>query len=346
MAVIVGSARSDERGKATGGKAGDQKNGREVSTQEWYAHGKGWRVLRCIIPEARPYIAEGMQKACDNNAIGYDQYQRLTLHENVKPFNFDPAKTTKAVETDCSALARDCILYALRKIGRNTDIANFITSNEASVLLATGLFEELKGDKYTEDDDFLMAGDLLVTRSKGHTVVCITSGSKAGIKPEETKRVLGSRILRNGMKGSDVVELQELLIKLADYTGNEDFEVGHWGADGDFGDNTEMAVRAFQKAYKCAVDGEVGPETLAALNEAFNAQGDEGENVPDAMKVRIEGGQCYVRSAPNTGGKILGVAKKNSVHSYQGVKSENGWLLIEFEKQNGWVSGKYGRLEG
>ena len=46
MAVKVGSARIDENGKIHGGRAGDQ-NGKEVSTQSWYKHKKGWRVLRC-----------------------------------------------------------------------------------------------------------------------------------------------------------------------------------------------------------------------------------------------------------------------------------------------------------
>ena len=35
MAVLIGSARIDENGRAHGGKAGDQ-NGKEVSTQNWY----------------------------------------------------------------------------------------------------------------------------------------------------------------------------------------------------------------------------------------------------------------------------------------------------------------------
>lgn len=339
MAVLVGSARSDERGRATGGKAGDQKGGREVSTQSWYRNeSKGWRVLRCNIPEMRPLIADAMRKACDNNQIGYDQYQRLTLHDNVKPFNFDPSKTTKAVETDCSALVRDCVLYALRKTGRNQDIPNFITSNEASVLLATGLFEELKGSKYTDDDDFLMAGDILVTRTKGHTVVCLTSGSRAGDTTPEVPKILGSRILKNGMKGDDVKELQGLLLELG-------YDLGIYRDDGDFGDATEMAVRKFQKEHDCDVDGQVGPETLAALNAVFNAQGDPGEVIPGATKVRIQGGQCYVRSAPNTSGKILGVVKNGTVLVYQGQTSENGWHLVIFDNQNGWVSGKYGKLE-
>ena len=139
-------------------------------------------------------------------------------------------------------------------------------------------------------------------------------------------------------EGDDVKELQRMLIQL-------DYDLGKWGADGDFGDATEMAVRKFQKEHDCDVDGQVGPETLAALNAVFNAQGDEGETVPDAKKVRIDGGQCYVRSAPNTSGKILGVAKEGTVLVYQGQTSVNGWHLVIFENQNGWVSGKYGKLE-
>ena len=49
MAVKVGSARIDENGKAHGGKAGDQ-TGKEVSTQNWYLHSKGWRVFRAKNP--------------------------------------------------------------------------------------------------------------------------------------------------------------------------------------------------------------------------------------------------------------------------------------------------------
>lgn len=49
--VQIGSARLNESGKTTGGKAGDQ-TAREVSTQAWYMHIKGWivrgqRIRRC-----------------------------------------------------------------------------------------------------------------------------------------------------------------------------------------------------------------------------------------------------------------------------------------------------------
>jgi peptidoglycan hydrolase-like protein with peptidoglycan-binding domain len=43
------------------------------------------------------------------------------------------------------------------------------------------------------------------------------------------------------------------------------YSCGPDGADGDFGKNTEKAVRAYQKATGKVVDGTAGPETLGSL---------------------------------------------------------------------------------
>ena len=40
---------------------------------------------------------------------------------------------------------------------------------------------------------------------------------------------------------------------------------GPWGADGDFGNGTEKAVKDFQRRHNLTIDGVVGPETGAAL---------------------------------------------------------------------------------
>lgn len=144
------------------------------------------------------------------------------------------------------------------------------------------------------------------------------------------------RILENGCEGDDVKALQENLLELG-------YDLGKYGADGDFGDATEMAVRDFQKDHGCGVDGQVGPETRAAIEKALSAGGVK----PDAAKtVKITGGNCYVRAAPNTSGKILGVVKNGTTLPYGGQTAANGWLLVAYENQNGWVSGKYGKMEG
>lgn len=169
MAVLIGSARSSY-GNTT---PGDQNGGREVSTENWYLHSKGWVVLRAKDATAREKIAVAMERACDNNDIGYSQPTRLTLFENVKPFGFDPAKTTKKVNTDCSALVRVCVHYA------GITVDNFITSNEASKLMATGAFEKFTDDAHCKSSDHLLRGDILVTKTKGHTVVVLSDGAKA-----------------------------------------------------------------------------------------------------------------------------------------------------------------------
>lgn len=326
MAVKIGSARADERGSITGGKAGDQKSGREVSTQNWYKHGKGWRVLRPISAEHAAAIAKCMQMACDNNQIGYDQYGRNSLYNDSKAYKFDVSKVTKATETDCSALVRVCCAYA------GFDPGNFNTSSEARTLLATGKFTELKGTKYTDSSNYLRAGDVLVTKTKGHTVVVITNGPNAdepiNLKPVVYK--LGDRILRNGSEGADVKELQSLLIQL-------DYDLGKWGADGDFGDATEIAVKEFQTKAKIDIDGEVGPQTIKALENAL-----EDVVIKNPKQVKIVNGNCYIRPEPNTSNKPLGTAKKNQIFNYGGETSENGWNRIEYETNKfGWVSGKY-----
>lgn len=157
MAVKIGSARSSF-GNTT---PGDQNGGKEVSTQDWYKHSKGWVVIRAKDPVVREKLAVAMEKACANDDIGYSQPTRLTLYNNIKDKGFDPSKTTKAVNTDCSALVRVCCKYA------GVEVDNFITSNETSMLIATGKFEKLTDSKYTTKSDYLCRGDILNTKTKG-----------------------------------------------------------------------------------------------------------------------------------------------------------------------------------
>ena len=324
MAVLIGSARSSY-GNTT---PGDQHSGLEVSTQNWYLHSKGWYVLRAKDASAREKISVAMEHACANNNIGYSQPTRNTLYANIKPYGFDPAKTTKKVNTDCSALVRVCVNYA------GINVGDFITSNEVSVIMATGAFDKFTDDAHCKSSDHLLRGDILVTRTKGHTVVVLSNGAKAGNVVISVDYELGNRILKNGMGGDDVKELQTCLIGL-------DYDCGIWGADGEFGDATEQAVERFQAANGCAVDGEVGPETLAALRAAMEAA---EAPVADARYVKIVNGNCYVRTAPNTSAQKLGVARRGDILDYQGVQSADGWNLVIYSGQNGWVSGKYSEM--
>ena len=191
MAVKVGSARIDENGKAYGGAAGDQ-TGKELSTQNWYRHKKGWRVFRPVSGTAALKIAGFVEDACANPLIGYDQWNRHTLYNAFWVVGFSLTKLKKKVECDCSSLVRTALAWA----GIMGIPESFRTGNMPSVLLGTGEFVELKGTKYTDQSAYLGAGDILVTKTSGHTVVVLTDGAKYEghvAAPKET--TLGDRLL-------------------------------------------------------------------------------------------------------------------------------------------------------
>ena len=152
---------------------------------------------------------------------------------------------------------------------------------------------------------------------------------------------LGSRVLKNGSEGQDVKEMQTGLIRLG-------YDLGKWGTDGEFGDCTEQAVIAFQRDQGMDGSGKFDEATLTAFSAALAALDKPAE---EPMKVVIEGGNCYIRSAPNTDGKKLGVAYAGEALTFGGaIDEETRWLLVQFVKKgevaptNGWVSPKYGRL--
>lgn len=61
--------------------------------------------------------------------------------------------------------------------------------------------------------------------------------------------------------------------------------------------------------------------------------------------VLVNNGNYYVRTAAIASAKSIGVAKKGTKLEYLG-KSENNWYNVKFEGQEGWISGKCGKVEG
>lgn len=330
MSVKVGSARIDENGNARGGKAGDQTKF-EVSTQNWYKHTKGWRVFRAKNKDVAYKIGEAMKMACENDNIGYDQNERNSLYTVASIFDFDISKVQTKCECDCSALVRVCCAYAgIRDIS-----SDFRTVNMPKKLLDTGYFVELKGSKYTDQDAYLGKGDILVTKTSGHTVVVLTNGNKYDSNVSFKDYEPGERIIALGCEGNDVKIMQEYLIELG-------YNCGKYGADGDFGKDTLTALKKFQTDNKLEPDGEYGPLSFAKMIALIE------KNKKDELTVSIINGNCYIRSKANIYGTKLGVAYKGSIYAYAGKTETNGWVSIYYneEKDIGWVSGKYSKING
>ena len=251
MAIMIGSARSDERGKFTGGQAGDQKQVSsihdaigEVSMQSFYVHSKGWYIFRPKSADIANKIAANMKIACNNPNIGYDQGNRL----GVITYGIN---TKVKTECDCSSLVRQCVKEASSK-----DPGNFTTANEATALEASGLFEPKKA--YTPSTT-LYTGDVLVTKTQGHTAI-VTDGVARDATISSTPK---SKVTSN-MKS-----IQSWL--------NTYYHTG-LTVDGTYGSKTKSAlVKAWQtEVGGLIVDGSFGPKSKEAASSHNVKKGSNG----------------------------------------------------------------------
>ena len=336
MSVKIGSARIDENGKAHGGAAGDQ-TGKEVSTQSWYAHTKGWVLLRAKSAEARERIARCMQAACDNKHVGYDQYQRDTLYNDAKQYGFDVSKVTKDVETDCSALVRVCVNYAGISVG------SFRTTNQASVLMATGAFEKFTDDAHTKKSANLLRGDILVTKTQGHTVVVLSDGSNAAKERAGDPGTDAAKpgVIAKGAEGADVAAMQKALAALG-------YDLGPYGIDGDFGEDTDAALREFQKKAGLDQTGIYDEKTREALMAAIDPKGtaDPGTDAaPEnpGKQVEVTGLNVNIRKGNGTQYGRIVILPYGTKLPYVAT-ADNGWFAVVVNEQVGWISGNFSKV--
>ena len=330
MSLIVGSARIDENGNLKNGKAGDQ-TGKEVSTQAYYTHKKGWYIFRPKSVAHANALATAMKQACDNNKIGYDQNERNGVITQLKKYG-SLDKIATATECDCSSLVRACIIQATGK-----DVGNITTANEASVLEASGLFEAKKS---VTGEGMLYNGDILVTKTKGHTVIVVSGRARSTATTSNTSTATKS-YLSKGDKGNGIKTMQTMLIACG-------YSCGSYGADGDFGSGSDKALRKFQGDYGLTVDGKYGSKSKAKLESVYNQK--KSSKSLGTYKVTAKSG-LYVRECAVTNYDIVPKnkltknaqehAKSNGALRYGTRVTVKEWKNGFARIPSGWVSGDY-----
>ena len=182
MSILIGHASGDERGRASGGAAGDQ-TGKEVCIRFWYA--SGWNiVLRPTNPKEAEAMAQACEVICKGNLVGYDQGQRNTLWDELEKVGWDPAKLKTKCETDCSAFMSVCAKAAgidIARVAMGGGLYNCpYTGNMRTLFMLTGHFQLLTDQKYLISDKYLLRGDVLV-RESGHTAMALGNGELSGM---------------------------------------------------------------------------------------------------------------------------------------------------------------------
>lgn len=148
------------------------------------------------------------------------------------------------------------------------------------------------------------------------------------IVPEPEK----PKTIKRGDKGDLVKKLQNLLMKIG-------YALPVYGADGDFGEETENAVKLFQQSEGLPVTGVVDQQCadviLARAEEGDDDDADTGETVRVFMQ-----GSWNIRNGAGTSYDIIGYAHYGDEFEYIATAT-NGWLSIRTQKgKTGWLSPK------
>lgn len=114
-------------------------------------------------------------------------------------------------------------------------------------------------DKVKEQDinaTCLKPGDILLNDNH-HVAIAVSGDASSNATPVK------KNYLEKGDSGSEVSTMQKMLIKVG-------YSCGAAGADGDFGSDTDSALRKFQKDNGLTVDGQYGTNSKAKLTALYN----------------------------------------------------------------------------
>lgn len=295
-------ASQDERGKISGGKAGDQTS-KEIKIGNIYNFGQT-AVYRCKDRGKALEIGAAAKAIALNNNFGYDQSQRTSGYTALKNAGWVVANVKTAVELDCSIMAGCAVNVAYKK---PLIYSSVYSGNIGAALVNTGLFEKLTASKYLGKSEFIQCGDIIVAPGK-HVIVAYTDGSKVNantvgsvvsgivkgnplikIGQQHAINFTGVKIATDGIAGSDTNKMKKRVLQHAinlDYKKN-------LVEDGIFGSASKSAlgshyVKKGEKQYMVTA-----AEILMYLN-GINPAGVElpgiyGNGLVDATKKKFGG---------------------------------------------------------
>lgn len=321
----ISNSGSDENGNLHSGKAGDQ-NGKEWRLRSWYK--RPWTcVLRHPDATVRRMIAEYGIDAALNDKIGYDQWQRYSYWNALTKSGYAPKNVKTSCEADCTAgvTANVKAIGKALNIPKLFNIAKDTRSGNMRKRFKAADFKVLTDKKYLSGPDYLLPGDILLYDNH-HAATNITRGKKAA-EPAQTQTAQG--VLKRGDKGAAVLSMQNALLKW-----NADC-LPKYGADADFGKETETALKAFQIGNELPVTGVLDAATKKALDAMFST-----------AKVRVTGATVNLRQMPSTSAPIIAVLTAGTELEYVSTSNPSGkpWHLVVYGGKQYWISGKYSEV--
>ena len=345
MSIMIGHASISEKGTTEGAK-GDS-TGKEVCTRSWYSKPWGYMAIHPD-PDVRERHARAIEQACSNNYIGYGQPDRNTLNTQAKAVGYDLSKIKTKCNCDCSSL-QNVAAVASGAPGVSYGSNGWTTSSMLSALKTAG-YKIITASAYLTSSAYCVRGAIYV-KAGSHTVCGLSNGSKAsqtlkkaGASGNVSSGAGESRILKRGMTGEDVRDMQQNLIAAG-------YGCGPDGADGDFGANTEAALKSFQADHGLEVDGEYGPLSKAKLEGAGGSTGGKAEaaksfdkSLAGTYTVNTKTDPLTLRSGAGTSKKRLTSMPKGAkvqCYGYYTDAADGRWLYVVYDGVTGFTHSKY-----
>lgn len=237
---MIANCSHDERGKYSGGIAGDQ--GGEWVIRDWY--NRPWDVLlRYPDPLVGAFIAYNGRAAALNDFCGYDQGDRYTFWKELKAAGYDAAKISKPCEADCSsgtAAIDKAAGYALDIPKLQTMSIYSYTGDLKENARACG-FDIRTASKYLVSPSFLLPGDELLYEGH-HTCINLDIGANVPVIKSGYK---------DSKQGGDFCRVMQAGL-------NHLINAG-LTLDGSCGPATTAALQQYQKSFDLEQDSHFGP---------------------------------------------------------------------------------------
>ena len=194
----------------------------------------------------RPWgCGSGSKGSCNNGWIQFEICEDSLSSKNY----FD-----KVYREACELTAYLCSIYNLNPIGK----VSFNGASVPVILCHQDSYQLGLGSNHS--DVYHWFNKYGKTMNDVRTDVAKLMGKTVSTTTTVAIPSVNSSLLRKGSEGEEVKKLQENLIKLG-------YNVGSWGADGDFGEATLEAVIKFQQNNGLEPDGIVGAMTQAMIQK-------------------------------------------------------------------------------
>jgi GH25 family lysozyme M1 (1,4-beta-N-acetylmuramidase) len=232
----------------------------------------------------------------------------------------------------CPDLAARFTKYA------NPEVGDIVIFYRNGTFAHTGIVTKVSGDYFETVEGNTSSGSTIVPNGGGVYAKAYYNSNLPGTKfcridwqyAASVMQPITKPWLQIGDSGENVRELQAMLNKIGFNCGN---------ADGDFGQNTENAVKRFQTAYNLAVDGQYGKDSKAVLDSAYEAITTAYAMTSDSKGLCIANLSLIGRVSPN-GVHIKKYPKGTWLHPYLKKKDTTGrwWFACKMDGLTQWFS--------